>query len=233
MLRLGILGLGMVAAMLVIDCGARTPLADDELFGEGPTTTGGSGTISIGQGAGGTVAVGGAGSVSTGVGGSGFPGNAGFGGTGVGVGGSVIVGSGGSVGIGGSGVAGSSGIGGSVGAAGSSTGTAGSVGAGGTGAGPNPVRNLIDELPGTRSTPACIACASMCQGSSQCAANTACVAGLACAANTPNCGMGGRRPNLQCLANCVGGNPQTLAQAVTAIACVYATCADSCTGRMR
>jgi hypothetical protein len=32
----------MVAAMLVIDCGARTPLADDELFGEGPVTSGSS-----------------------------------------------------------------------------------------------------------------------------------------------------------------------------------------------
>jgi len=202
MLRLGILGLGMVAAMLVIDCGARTPLADDELFGEGPVTAGGSGTISIGQGTGGSGVVGSAGSVSsgTGVGGSG-PGNPGFGGTGIGVGGSVITGTGGSVGIGGSGVAGSTGIGGSFGTGGSSTGTAGSVGAGGAGGGPNQVRNLIDELPGTRTTPACIACATMCQASAQCAANPACTAGLDCATSTPNCGLGNRRPNLQCLAN--------------------------------
>jgi len=234
MLRLGILGLGLVTAMVVLDCGGRTPLQDEDLFGSPGLigTSGGSGTTTTGSGTSGTsVVVGNAGngfggSTSTGVGGN--PGGAG---TSVGAAGSVIVGTGGSTGFGGTGAAGS-GVGGFAGAGGSVIGSAGTTGMGGAGGGPALVRRLVDELPGTRPNADCIGCASMCQGSARCAANPVCVAGLACA--TANCGMQNNNPGGQCLLKCVGGDPQAFAQAVTALLCVYDTCGRSCTApRMR
>jgi hypothetical protein len=244
MLRLGILGLGAVAAMLITDCGARTPVEDEDLFGS-PSSNGHLGSSSSGPGTGGSINT-----SPTGGSGSGVSGSSaiGFGGTGIagapGVAGSV--GSGGTpIGMAGApGSAGSPGVGGSVGTGGGPIGMGGATGVGGTvgtggapggaggGPGPNPVRRLVNDLPGTRNTQDCIACASMCQGSEQCAANPVCAAGIECAVAT--CGTRGPNPGGACLLKCVGGDPQAFAQAVTALLCVYGTCGRSCTnGRMR
>jgi hypothetical protein len=45
--------------------------------------------------------------------------------------------------------------------------------------------------------------------------------------------MNGNNGNA-CLLKCVGGDPQTFTQAITALLCVYGTCGRSCVaGRMR
>jgi hypothetical protein len=169
----------------------------------------------------------------------------GFGGTGTG----GSLGSGGAIGVAGSpvgmggstGIAGGSGIGGSLGTGGSSigmggaTGVGGSVGMGGAGVGGgpggNPVRRLVNDLPGTRSTQDCISCASMCQGSAQCAANPVCAAGIECA--VAKCPIQGANAGGPCLLQCVNNDPRAFAQEVTALLCVYGTCGRSCTARMR
>ncbi len=238
MLRLGILGLGLVAAMVVFDCGGRTPLQDEDLFGNpGSTvTSGASGTPSPTTGAGGTsvgIGPGGgvAGDLSGGGGGSGIAGATGFAGNGFGTGGSVNVGTGGTPGFGGTGAAGSTGLAGSVGTGGSFVGVGGATGAAGSASPPMLVRGLINELPGTRASAACIACASMCEASAACAANSACTMGLACA--VANCEMRNGNPGIACLAKCTGGDPASFRQAIGALTCVYGTCGASCAGRMR
>jgi hypothetical protein len=93
------------------------------------------------------------------------------------------------------------------------------------------IRRLINELPGTRQNMDCIACASTCPGSEQCAADPVCADSLGCVAN--RCGVRNMNPGAACLIGCLGANPQAFNEAVAAVACVYGTCAQACTGRMR
>jgi hypothetical protein len=221
---------------VVFDCGGRTPLQDEELFGTpGLVSNGGTSVLTTSGGTGGTTSVGSAGSSaagsSVGIGGTGIGGSIGIGGFGTGAGGSTVIGAGGSTGFGGTGAAGSIGVAGSTGVAGSlgmggAIGAGGSVGAAGAGGGPNQVRRLIMDLPGTRATADCLGCASMCPGSEQCAANAACMNTIDCA--SANCIMRNGNPGLPCLAMCAGGNTQALAQAIEAVACVYGTCGRQC-----